>query len=292
MIVVTTPTGLIGHQVLERVLGGGVPVRVIARDPDRLDQEVRERVEVVRGSMDDAEVVGKACAGAGSVFWVVPPTPGAPSVEGHFRDFTRPLCEAIAEQGVKRVVAISSLGRGVAENAGHVSASLAMDDAITSTGVDYRALCMPAFMDNTIWQAGLIRDQGLFVAPVSGDRELPTCATRDIADVAARLLLDDTWSGQEAVPVLGPEDLSHEDMARIMSGVLRRPVRFQRIPLDAYKANLLRSGATEAWAQGLVDMFAGIERGIYNAEPRTSRATTPTTFRQWCEDVLKPAVLA
>lgn len=39
MMVITTPTGLIGGQVLDRVLGvrdRGQPVRVIVRDPARL----------------------------------------------------------------------------------------------------------------------------------------------------------------------------------------------------------------------------------------------------------------
>lgn len=47
MIVVTTPTGSIGHQVLQKVLAGGEDVRVIVRDPSRLPAQVRERVEVV-----------------------------------------------------------------------------------------------------------------------------------------------------------------------------------------------------------------------------------------------------
>jgi hypothetical protein len=29
-----------------------------------------------------------------------------------------------------------------------------------------------------------------------------------------------------------------------------------------------------------------------NAEPRTPENTTPTSFRWWCEQVLKPAVLS
>jgi hypothetical protein len=29
-----------------------------------------------------------------------------------------------------------------------------------------------------------------------------------------------------------------------------------------------------------------------NAEPLSPHSTTPTGFRQWCEEVLKPAVLA
>jgi hypothetical protein len=39
-------------------------------------------------------------------------------------------------------------------------------------------------------------------------------------------------------------------------------------------------------------MAAAVEQGIDNAEPRTPRSTTATSFRQWCEEVLKPAALA
>ena len=36
----------------------------------------------------------------------------------------------------------------------------------------------------------------------------------------------------------------------------------------------------------------GQERGLDNAEPRPPQSTTPTSFWQWCEEVLKPAVLS
>ncbi|TIT16218.1 MAG: NmrA family transcriptional regulator, partial [Mesorhizobium sp.] len=88
-------------------------------------------------------------------------------------DFSRPACDAIKSQGVKRVVAVSALGRGtaVAAKAGHVSASLKMDDLIASTGVSYRALTMPSFMDNILRQMEPIRNQGMFFGPISGDRK-------------------------------------------------------------------------------------------------------------------------
>jgi hypothetical protein len=49
---------------------------------------------------------------------------------------------------------------------------------------------------------------------------------------------------------------------------------------------------TAAWAQGLLDMAAAAERGIYDAESPDPRHPTPTTFREWSEGVLRPAVLA
>jgi uncharacterized protein YbjT (DUF2867 family) len=291
MIVITAPTGLLGRQVLDSVLDSGEPIRVIARDPSRLGPQARERVEVIHGSHADPDVVTKAFAGADSVFWLVPPNPRAESVEGYLLDFTRPACEAIKSQGVKRVVGVSTLGRGVANNAGQVSAALAMDELIESTGVSYRALRMPGFMENMLQQVGPIKAQGMFFQTVPGDLKLPTCATRDIAAVAARLLLDDSWSGQDGVPVLGPEDLSPNDMAQIMSEVLRRPIRFQQVPGKDFKATMMRFGTSDAMAQGMLDMMLAKDAGLDNAVPRTAAADTPTSFRQWCEEVLKPAVL-
>ncbi|MER9648676.1 NAD(P)H-binding protein [Mesorhizobium sp. M0199] len=112
MIVTTAPTGDIGHQVVENVLAGGEPVRVIARDPSALPAHILERVEIVPGSHRDINVVHKAFAGADTVFWLLPPDPHAKTVEAAYVDFTRPACDAIRSQGVKRVVDITALGRG------------------------------------------------------------------------------------------------------------------------------------------------------------------------------------
>src|SRR5258706_152267 len=104
MIVVTAPTGDIGHQVLENVLHSGEPVRVIARDPTGLPAQIRERVEVVQGSHGDPDVVNQAFAGVDAAFWLAPPDPYAKSVEAAYVDFARPACDALKSQGVRRVV--------------------------------------------------------------------------------------------------------------------------------------------------------------------------------------------
>jgi len=294
MIIITAPAGQIGHQVLDNVLSSGEPIRVIVRNPSRLRAEARERVEVVQGSHGDIDVVDQAFAGADAVFWLVPPDPHANSAEAAYVDFTRPACDAFKRHGVQRVVGISALGRGTvaARHAGLATASLAMDDLIASTGVSYRALTMPSFMDNLLRQVPAIKDRGVFVTPISGDRKLPSCATRDIATAAARLLLDGSWSGAGHVAVLGPEDLSFNDMAQIMSEVLSQPVRYQQITGQALKDRLTGAGMSDAMAQATVDMMIAKDQGLDNAEPRTPESTTPTSFRQWCEQVLKPAVLA
>lgn len=293
MILLTTPTGNIGAQVAELLLQANAPLRVIVRDPAHLVPEVAARAEIVVGSHGDGDVVNRAFEGADAVFWLVPPDPKAGSVEAAYVDFTRPAAAALKARGVGRVVSVTALGRGspLAAKAGYVTGSLAMDDLIAGTGVAFRPLAMPSFMDNIARQAAAIRDQGKFFLPIRGDLRLPSVATRDIAVVAAHWLLDDGWTGQEEVPVLGPEDISFDEMAEVISEVLGRPVAYQQIGFDAYKARFLQLGMSNAMAQGMTDMAWAKDQGIDLSVQRTPQNSTPTRFRNWCGTVLKPAVL-
>lgn len=292
MIVVTAPSGRIGSKLVPLLLAGGAPLRLISRHPEKLPSQIRNQVEIVTGSHGDREVVMEALDGADALFWLVLADPHAPSVEVAFTDFTRPAAEAIQKHQVEHVVSISALGRGTgyADKAGLVTGSLAQDELIAETGANHRALTLPGFMDNILWQIPLIKDRGFFAEAQPADLALPRCATVDIASVAASLLLERSWTGAAEVPVLGPEDLSQNDMAEIMSEVLGRPLSYREIPIEAYKSSFLERGFSDAMAQAMVDMSVAKANGLDQGVVRTPQNSSPTSFRQWCEEVLKPAV--
>jgi len=81
-------------------------------------------------------------------------------------------------------------------------------------------------------------------------------------------------------------------MAEILSEVPGKPVRFQQIPGEAFKSRLIGFGMSEAMAQGMLDMQVAKNEGLDNAEPRTTLNSSATSFRQWAQEVLKPAVLS
>ena len=294
MIVVTTPTGKIGSQLIPHLLAAKEPVRVVVRDPAKLSPEVRDQVEVVPGSLDDEVVMEQAMRGAESVFLVVPPSFTDNNDAAYYLRFTLPALKAIKSQGVKRVVDVSVLGRGteLSRKAGPITASLAKDAGIEKSGVAYRALWCPALMENMLGNVVSIKNQGMFFSSSHPDLKTPHVATRDIGAMGARFLLDRSWTDQGGSAVLGPEDISFNQMAAIMSEVLGKTVRFQQVPAEAYKAQLIQYGANEVFAQGIVDMLIAKDHGLDNAEPRTPQNTTTTSFRQWCEEALKPAVLS
>jgi uncharacterized protein YbjT (DUF2867 family) len=292
MIVVTAPTGNIASQVLAHLLDRGEPIRVIARDPSKLSPETRERVVVIEGSHSERDVVMRAFDGADRVFWLVPSDPRAASAEASYVDFARPGAAAMKSCGVKQVVGISALGRGWPKEAGHVTATLKMDDLIAGTGVAYRALACSSLMENLLRQVVPIREQGVFFGPIPGDFKTPFCATRDVAALSAQLLLDRAWSGVDAIPMMGPEDISSNEMARIISEVLGKPIRFQEMAMEDMRKMMLGRGASIGMAQAMVDMLTAKNEGMDHMVARRLPSDAPTGFRQWCEAVLKPAVQA
>ena len=289
MIVLTAPTSKIGRQVLANLLAKQAQVRVIARDPMKLSDEARRAVKVVQGSHSEAGVVAKAFKGADTVFWLVPADPQAANAYAAYVNFSRPGCEAMKAEGVKRVVAVSSLGRGWPKDAGNVTGTLAMDDAIAATGVSFRGLACATFMDNIARQSESLKTKGVFFGVTPSDLKAPACATRDIAQVAAELLLDPAWSGVEEVPILGPEDLSPNEMAAILTDVLGKQVSYQEMAMEDFKG-MLTGRMSEGMAQAMVDMMVAKNEGSDHLVTRSTAASTPTTFRTWCETVLKPAL--
>ncbi|MFB6768332.1 NAD(P)H-binding protein [Streptomyces sp. NPDC056337] len=295
MIVITAPTGNIGRHLvpllLESAPARGEELRVIVRDPARLPEAVRERVEVVTGSHGDPAVVDRAFAGADAVFWLVPPD-ASRTPEDAYRGFTRPAANALAAHGVGHVVGVSALGRGtpVAGRAGLVTASLAMDDLIAGTGVAYRALASPSFFENVLEEADSIREKGVFSDLVDADRRAPMVAVADVAAAAAGLLLDRSWTGTASVPVLGPRDLSPNDLARIMTERLGLPVRYERQAPDEVRTTLVGYGLDPAFVEGIVDMKRAKDDGLDAGVVRTPDTASPTTFEQWCAQTLEPAV--
>lgn len=289
MIVVTAPTGHIGSKVLTGLLDQPEPVRVIARDPQKLPPAALERFDVITGSHHDPSVLDQALTDADALFWLMPAERTAPSIYDAYVTASIPGAEASRRHGVQRVVIVSALGRGTGIYGGHISASLAMEDLFRSTGVHVRALANPTFIDNLLRQIPALQ-AGVLTGNLPGDLALPTVATADIAATAVRLLLDRTWTGQDTIGVMGPEDLSMNDTARILTEVLGTPIRYERGDRAGDLQAFMGYGFSEAVAQAMVDMDVAKERGIDRAIARTPENTTPTSLRRFAEEVLKPAM--
>ncbi|MBC8102705.1 MAG: NAD(P)H-binding protein [Cytophagales bacterium] len=280
-LVVTTPTGNTGRYVLETVLREHETIRVLVRDPDRLDASVRARCEVVQGDLRDPSDLSRALDGAEGVFFCVPQSPDPDDVRAYYQSFAVPFASAVKATGVRRVVAISG---GDGASSGQRGVGLALhetEQTLEATEVAARHIRCGYFLENLFWMIQPIARAGLFSLPVAGDVPIPFVAARDIGVAAGGLLLDRSWTGQEGIAAHGPERLSCDTAAQIASEVLGFPVRFQTVSGEAYKASIAPHGVSEALGQSLVEMFDAIAAGRDMGAPAPRRLDCPTTLAAW-----------
>lgn len=286
MIVITTPTGNVGSQLLVELLNtGSEPLRIIARDPSRLPESVRNRVEVICGSHDDPAVLDRALEGAQALFWLIPPNTRASTAEDYYLSFTRPAAAAIRHHQVGHVVGVSSAGRNWPHPAGLLSAAHTMDAELERSGAAYRSLGMGFYMENLLRPLPQMISDGVLSLPLIPDRPLATIATQDIAATAAKLLLDRTWQGTDQIVVFGPDHLTPNDMAGTISDVLGSQVTFRQADREQLTAAMIQRGTPVGMARDFATMYQAQQDGIYD-EDWSHAAPTPTSFRTWCETVL------
>ena len=290
-ILVTNPTGRIGRKIVPELLAPEFSVRTIVRDPARLPEEIRQQVEVVRGSTDNAATLRRALDGVEALFWCVPTESlQETKVEQHYERFACAGRQAVREARTPRVVTISACGKGHAHNAGPISGLHAMEAILNESGAAIRHLRCGLFMENLLSEVQCIREQGFLSYPMPGHIPIPMTAVTDVADVALRWLVWRDWKGIEGIAVHGPEDLSYNQAAAVVERTLERPVRYCEVSAKDYVRTLVESGASVEYVRSRVEMFSELARGIARAEPRTAESTTPTSLATWAENELLPAI--
>ncbi|MFJ6722929.1 NAD(P)H-binding protein, partial [Streptomyces sp. NPDC091259] len=273
-IVVTTPTGHVGSRVVRLLLQAGVRPRVLVRDPARLDEETRARVDVHRGDLTDAGFVRAAVQGARTVFWVDPTPHTAPDPIATSLATAAPLVEAARAGDIARVALLSSIGAEKRHGVGHIDALAGIEERLDATGADVLHLRCAYFFTNLLLDLeGLAR--GVLTTAFDPGRPMPWVDPRDIGDVVAARLLGDAWRGRVVQAVHGPEDLTFEQVARILTEVLGRKVRLEPVDDDAVREALHAAGLSPAAVEGIVGMTAG-SRDLVPEQPRDLTTTTPT----------------
>jgi uncharacterized protein YbjT (DUF2867 family) len=273
-VFVTGATGNVGRQVVASLVATGVAARALTRDPH--GPRLPAGVDVVAGDLADPESFASTLDGVSALFlmWPFATAAGAPE-----------LIAAVAER-VDRIVYLSSLS---VDNAGArpadpiTSFHAEIERLVESAATEWTFLRVSGFATNTLGWAPQIRAEGV-VRWVHGAAERSLIHERDIADVAAQALTEDRL--MHAKPVLtGPERLTQAEQARLIGDAIDRPVRFEEIPVDAARRQML-----DAMPASIVDAILDGHAHLANhPEPLTDTVTRVLgrpgrTFREWALD--------
>jgi len=229
-VLVTGATGRQGGAVARHMLLQGWKLRALSRHPEgREAQSLAHRgVEVIQGDLEDPASIARAAEGVYGIysvqdFWAV----------GAKREVLqgKNLAAAAKKAQVKHFV-YSSVG-GAERNTGipHWESKWEVENAIRSLGLPATMIRPAAFMEMYyIDQVELGILKGKLADPIRGDKPYQTIATDDIgAFVALAFENPEEFIGKK-LEIAGSE-LTNLEAAKVFSGVLGKPVKFQKLPL-------------------------------------------------------------
>jgi NADH dehydrogenase len=243
MLLLTGATGSIGSRLLPLLLEEGEQVRCLVREPRRLgDRRVDVQIALGDlGEMSDPYLVRQALRGVDTVVHLAATIRDQPRhrIEELNGLATVRLLRAAERSGVRRFVFFSALNASAAQRTRFFRAKWLAEEAVRTASLDSIVFAPSIVYDRSDpWITLLRRFSFLPVMPVSGDGEArfqPIWAA-DAARCVVAALRD---GGQDRYELAGPETLSYDDMADLVSRAAGRPRPLVHIPLPLVRASLL-----------------------------------------------------
>ena len=271
LVLVTGATGHQGGAVARHLLGRGVAVRALTRDPDSDAARALARLgaEVAEGDFDDAPSLDRALDGADAAFSLQLTTyadGGRYTARELGRELRQGMAFADAAQraGLRHLV-YSSVG-GAERRSGVPTwePKRAVEAYLHETGLPLTVLRPVGLMENHRWSADAIRS-GRLAGPLRPDSVYQQVATDDVGLAAAEAFTDpDGWLGR-AVELAGDAPTMAETAAAF-ADALGRPVEYVRVPWEAFE---------ERAGPALTSMWRWIEADGFQADVEALRRELP-----------------
>jgi uncharacterized protein YbjT (DUF2867 family) len=261
VIAVAGATGRIGRRLTERLSGEAVQVVALTRHRDM--ERRPPGVDLGLVNFDDPATLAKALEGTDRLF----------VAQGTSPDQVRneiALIDAAVFAGVSHIVKVSAMGPPTRLHPFdwhmEIEAHLARHD------LGYTVLRPATFVDILINRAAKPLAAGKTWGGAAGDGRVNMIDTRDVADAAFAVLLNNRHLGaQRAYHLTGPAAVSMSDVAQELTRLLGKEVVYrQRTPAE-HRDLLVKDGLSEM----LADLSLGLDRIFHESV----LAETTTTIR-------------
>ncbi|MET8758206.1 NAD(P)H-binding protein [Lentzea sp. NPDC004782] len=261
MIVVTGATGNVGRPLTQALADAGEQVTAVSRHAAEVPEGVRHV------AADLADPASLDLAGAKALFLF----PSGDSAG---------VIRRAADNGVRRVVLLSSLGVTTRPFGTTRIAMRELEDTLKESGLDWVVLRPGGFASNALWWAESVRTQRVVAAPF-GDVGVPIIDPADIAEVAAACLLNDRHTGG-TYELTGPEVVTPRQQTEAIAAALGEPVRFHELTRAEAHAGMSQLMPSEL-ADDTLDILGAPTEAELRVSPdvETVLGRTPRAFADW-----------
>ncbi|MCW8842798.1 MAG: NAD(P)H-binding protein, partial [Rhodobacteraceae bacterium] len=251
MITVFGATGTTGAPLVDTLLAKGADIRAVTSDPAKLTTLKAKGCEAVAANFTDIAALENACAGADKIYLVTP-------AHLDMRQWIANAITAAKAAGVEHVVLATGLG--ASPKAGLIFGKWHSEtqELLKESGLDWTFIQPTYFMQNLLWQAANIAKDGVYYDDLGGP--VAWIDARDIADVAAEALTGFGHAGK-GYGLTGPEALTGEEVAAVLSDVTGRSITAAPLSADDAKAAMMAGGMQDEVAAAMVELASIAPKG-------------------------------
>jgi uncharacterized protein YbjT (DUF2867 family) len=271
MYAITGITGQVGTALASALFAAGKPFRAVVRDAAKGKPFAERGAEVALAGIDDTPALTRAFEGAEAVFILLPPVfdPSPGYLESN-RSIAS-IRDALVAARPDRVVVLSTVGAHATEE-NLLSQLGRMEDELGKLPMPVTFLRAGWFFENAQWDVASARDTGIidsYLYPL--DRKLPMVATKDIGELAAKLLGEPS-SGVRVVELEGPERTSPNDIVAALARALGRDVTARVVPRAEWEGRFVAQGMTNPTPR--MRMLDGFNEGWIDFEGTSVKGVT------------------
>lgn len=273
-VLIVGGSGQIGSEIARLLKAQGKTVRTTTSKKDGAG--TKDGIERVYLNLASGEGLKAAFEGVDRAFFLSP---------GGYADqyaMLSPLVQEAKRRGLEKVVLMTAFGA----NADEKSPMRRAEVELEKSGLSYNIIRPNWFMQNfhTFWVHG-IKTEGKILLP-AGNAKVSFIDTRDISEVAAKLLFDDRFKNQ-ALDLTGPESIDHDQVARALSEVTGQRITYQEISPETLKQGLLAAGLPKDYSEFLLVILGYLKAGYNAAVTSNVKAVLgrePRSFATYAKD--------
>ncbi|MFF2993407.1 NmrA family NAD(P)-binding protein [Streptomyces sp. NPDC057950] len=254
-VLISGATGDTGRAAVRESLALGMNVRALVhRIDERSDALARLGAQIVVGDLLDINTVRPAMEGVSAAYLVWPVQPDLIHATVNF-------AQAAKEAGVRTVLNLSQRSANRESASDSCRDTFIAEEVLNWSGLDVIHLRPTYFLEWLLypWQLPYLQ-QGILRMPVGKGRHSPIAADDQGRAIAALLLAPESHIGT-TIPLSGPVEMDHEQMAAELSAALGRKIVFQDLPVEEYVTSLTAMGVPPYVVQHLGGAMVDYQNG-------------------------------
>jgi uncharacterized protein YbjT (DUF2867 family) len=187
---------------------------------------------VIAGEHSDAAVVEQAVRDANALFWLTPSEMTSHDPLGTARRMAQAGASVVRKHPALHVVQLSSAGAFLPNGTGPIVGLYETEEKFRASGKNIVSLRPNEFMENLFFSMPTIIGQNSIYTSIPGAVKAPFIATQDIAEIAAEFL-QKPIDGDHVIDIVGRQEISFDEWARIAGEAIGKQIRLVTIPGDS-----------------------------------------------------------